>query len=113
MKKPGLSVCQTYAGAAIHADDLRITAESKDAVSQQANVICNLLKVVRIGRQYKDQEKLNIAGDKTSPLLLNVWESGGMNLSASHAVHENISKARKPFFALGNISGFHGSLNPP
>ena len=47
VKKPGLSVCQTYAGAAIHADDLRITAESKDAVSQQANVI--LLKVVRIG----------------------------------------------------------------
>ena len=30
---------QTYAGAAIHADDLRTTAESKDAVSQQANVI--------------------------------------------------------------------------
>ena len=66
-KKPGLSVCQTYAGAAIHADDLRITAESKDAVSQQANVICNFaktvnlklntskLEIVRIGRQYKDE----------------------------------------------------------
>ena len=58
---------QTYAGAAIHADDLRTTAESKDAVSQQANVICNFaktanlkfntskLEIVRIGRQYKDE----------------------------------------------------------
>ena len=66
-KKPGLSVCQTYAGAAIHADDLRITAESKDAASQQANVIYNFaktaslklntskLEIVRIGRQYKDE----------------------------------------------------------
>ena len=47
-KKPGLSVCQTYAGAAIHADDLRITAESKDAVSQQANVICNFAKTANL-----------------------------------------------------------------
>ena len=37
-KKHGLSVCQTYAGAAIHADDLRTTVASKDAVSQQASV---------------------------------------------------------------------------
>ena len=71
-------MCQTYAGAAIHADDLRTTAESKDVVSQQANVICNFAKtanlkvnaskfeVVRIGQQYRDQEKLNVAGVKTS-----------------------------------------------
>ena len=68
-------MCQTYAGAAIHADNLRTTAKSKDAISQQANIICNFantanlklkLKVVRIGQQYKDQEKLNIAGVEIS-----------------------------------------------
>ena len=118
-KKPGLSVCQTYAGAAIHADE-------KDAVSQQANVICNFaktanlklnaskLEVVRIGQQYRDQKKLNIAGveSSTTPAVkcLGVWWQ--YNLSASRAVHENISKARKAFFAFGNIGAFHGSLNP-
>ena len=78
LKEKKLSVYQTYAGAAIHADDLRTTAESKDAVSQQANIIRNFaktanlkliaskLEVVRIGRQYKDQQKLNIAGVEIS-----------------------------------------------
>ena len=41
-------MCQTYAGAAIHADDLRTTAESKDAVSQQANVICNFAETANL-----------------------------------------------------------------
>ena len=35
----GLSVCQTYAGAAIYADDLRTTAASTDAMTQQANIL--------------------------------------------------------------------------
>ena len=47
-KIPGLSVCQTYVGAAIHADDLRTTAESKDAVSQQAYVICNFAETANL-----------------------------------------------------------------
>ena len=47
-KKPGLSVCQTYTGAAIHADDLRITVESEYAVRQQANVICNFAKTANL-----------------------------------------------------------------
>ena len=38
-EKHGLSVCQTYTGAVIHADDLRTTAESKEAVSHQAGEI--------------------------------------------------------------------------
>ena len=33
--------CQTYVGAVIHADDLRTTAESKEAVSHQAREITN------------------------------------------------------------------------
>ena len=46
------------------------------------------------------------------PLLLSLGVWWQYNLSASRAVHENISKARKAFFAFGNISVFHGSLNP-
>ena len=49
-KKPGLSACvpDLYAGAVIHGDDLRITAESKDGISQQANVICNFAKTANL-----------------------------------------------------------------
>ena len=43
-KRYGLSVCQTYVGGAIHADDLRTFAASKDALNQQANVITNFTK---------------------------------------------------------------------
>ena len=88
-------MCQTYAGAAIHADDLRTTAASKDAVSLQASVISNFgrnaclkLNASKLEvRQCKDPEELNIAGVKMS-----TWQ---YNLSASRALHENIGKARK------------------
>ena len=125
-EKHGLSVCQTYAGAAIHADDLRTTAASKDTVSKQATVISNFarnanlklneskLEVLQVSQQHKDPERLNIASVQisTTPAAkcLGVWWQH--NLSASRAVQENISKARKAFFALGNTGAFHGTLNP-
>ena len=67
-KNYGLSVCQTYAGAAIHAEDLRTTAASSDAMTQQVSVITNFTKnnnlklnvskfeVLRISRRQKDSE---------------------------------------------------------
>ena len=85
-KKYGLSVCQTFAGAAIHADELRTTASSKDVMGHQAREITLAAKCLGVWWQY--------------------------NLFASRAVHENVSKARKAFFALGNIGAFHVSLNP-
>ena len=125
-KKHGLSVCQTYAGAAIHADDLRTTAESKEAVSHQAREITEFtnenhlklnaskLEVIKVSRIRKNPERLEVAGVEieTTPAAkcLGVWWQH--DLSASRAVYENISKARKAFFALGNIGAFHGSLNP-
>ena len=125
-EKHGLSVCQTYAGAAIHADDLRTTAASKDTVSKQATVISSFarnanlklneskLEVLWVSQQHKDPERLNIASVQisTTPAAkcLGVWWQH--NLSASCAVQENISKARKAFFALGNTDTFHGTLNP-
>ena len=125
-KKHGLSVCNTYAGAAIHADDLRTTAPSKEVLDHQARVIIKFaednhlrlneskLEVVRVSRHGKDPERLTIAGAEiqTAPAAkcLGVWWQ--YNLSASRAVYENVSKARKAFFALGNIGAFQGSLNP-
>ena len=125
-KKCGLSVCQTYAGAAIHADDLRTSAASKEVMCDQARVIkkfaednhlklnASKLEVVRVSRHRRDPERLELAGVVTETAAaakcLGVWWQ--YNLSASRAVHENVSKARKAFFALGNIGVFHGSLNP-
>ena len=73
-KKHGLSVCQTYAGAAIHADDLRTTPESKEAVSHQAREITEFtnenhlklnaskLEVIKVSRIRKNPERLEVAG---------------------------------------------------
>ena len=72
------------------------------------------MEVVRVSRHRKDPERLELAGvvTETAPAAkcLGVWWQ--YNLSASRAVHENVSKARKAFFALGNIGAFHRSLNP-
>ena len=107
----------------IHADDLRTTAESKEAVSNQAREIIKFtkenhlklnaskLEVVKVSQI---KERLEVAGVdiETTPAVkcLGVWWRH--DLSASHAVHENISKARKAFFALGNIGAFYRSPNP-
>ncbi len=122
----GLSVCGTYAGAAIHADDLRTAAASKDAIDKQVDIIRNFtenaclklntskLEVLKISHQFSGPETLHI-GDlpiSTTPAAkcLGVWWQH--NLSASRAVQENISKARRAFFALGSLGAFQGDLNP-
>lgn len=68
-KNCGLSMCQTYVGAAIHANDLRTTAPSKDILSQQISVISDFgkskhlklnaskLEVMRISQQQKEREE--------------------------------------------------------
>ena len=99
----------------MHADDLRTTAGLKDSISKQARVINNFarnthlklntskLEVVRIlSQQAKYSETLDIANAQVSAApaakCLGVWWQ--YNLSASHTVEENISKARKAFFYL-------------
>ena len=96
------------------ADDLRTIAESKEAVKKQASVISTFAKavklklnsskveVLRISRKKHDPEVIQL-GDIQLPITsavkcLGVWWQ--YNLSASRAVLENISKARKAFFAL-------------
>ena len=72
------------------------------------------LEIVRLSQQRMVQEPMELAGVEieTAPVAkcLGIWWQ--YNLSAFQAVHENISKARKAFFALGNIGAFHGNLNP-
>ena len=105
---------------------LRTIAACKDAVSKQASVISNFvnkanlklnaskLEVQSISQQHKDPGILDLAGVEISTTsvakCLGVWWH--YNLSVSRAVQDNIGKARKTFFALGNIGAFHGNLNP-
>ena len=122
----GLSISQTYICTAIHADDLRTIAESKEVVSKQACVVSTFAKAVNLKLNSSKVEVLRISWKKHNPEViqlvdlqlsatsavkcLGVWWQ--YNMSASRAVLENISKARKAFFALGGTGAFHGSLNP-
>ena len=88
-KKHGLSVCQTYAGAAIHADDQRTTAESKEAVSHQAREIAEFtnenhlklnaskLEVIKVSRIRENPERLDVSGVEIETIppakCLGVW----------------------------------------
>ena len=78
------------------------------------NLNASKLKVIKVSRIRKNPERLEVAAVdiETTPAAkcLGVWWQH--DLSASHSVYENISKARKAFFALGNISTFYRSLNP-
>ena len=121
----GSSIRGVYIGAAIHADDLRTTAATRDEVRQQADVIqdftqdtcLNLnvskLEVVKISKISHAVETLLVAGHSVTTTsaakCLGVcWQS---NLSASLSANENIKKARKAFFAIGNLGAFKGELN--
>ena len=64
-KKLGLSLCQTYARAAIHADDPRKIATSKDGVSQQASVISNFVKNANVKMNASKLEVLKILQQHT------------------------------------------------
>ena len=120
------SIRVVYIGAAIHADDLRTTAATRDEVRQQADVIqdftqdtcLNLnvskLEVVKISKIPQAVETLLVAGHSVTTTsaakCLGVcWQS---NLSVSLSVNENIKKARKAFFAIGNLGAYQGELNP-
>ena len=122
----GLSVCCSYMGAAIHADDVRTCATTKQTIAKQNEIITNFtkssclklnaqkLEVVKVGQKPTTSQSLEIGGH-TAPLsesvkCLGVWWQ--YNLSASRAVTENIFKARKAFFAVGDLGAFQGKLNP-
>ena len=72
------------------------------------------LEVLQVGQKSNKSQLVEIGGHMI-PLAesvkhLSMWWQH--NLSASRAVSENVSKARKAFFALGNLGAFQGKLNP-
>ena len=99
----------TYAGAAIHGDNLHTVAASKN---KQARMITNFtrnnylslnlskLEFLRVSKQFKEPELLDIAGvdieTSSTAKCLGIWWQ--YNLSASCSVQNNINKARKAFF---------------
>ena len=101
-------------------------ATTKQSVAKQNSIITRFtnssclnlniqkLEVLQVGQKSNTSQSLEIAGHmiplSESVKCLGVWWQ--YNLSASHAVSENISKARKVFFALGNLGAFQGKLNP-
>ena len=122
----GLHVRGTYMGAAVHADDLRSTTASAEAISQQNAVINQFVRDSCLSLNTKRTEIVKISPfsceeaivqleSHTLPTTnavkcLGVWWNS--SLSARHSVNENISKARRAFFAHGRFGAFQSDLNP-
>ena len=124
----GPSVGGTYAGAFIHADDIRTISSSRATLQEQIDTVCKFAvdnglslnptkcEVVLVSPS-KPEESAPIAilgGKALTPHLnakcLGYWWS--WDLSASKAVDEAIKKARRAFFAFGAMGAFQGQLNP-
>ena len=124
----GLSVNNFYAGGFLHADDIRTLATSIDSLNAQVALVKgfaeeNFLKL----NVQKCQVVIFDRGQRSG--VLPVCEIDGSippsgyegkclgylwrgDLLTSHAVEENIQKARQAFFHFGSIRGFQGDLSP-
>jgi hypothetical protein len=107
-------------GGAVHADDLRTTAESSETVSRQDRVINSFssdsclklntakFEAVKISSRSHDAAMVQIGCSSISTSdtakCLGVWWNS--SLSAQHSVSDNINKARRAFFALGRLGAF-------
>ena len=105
----GTSTSGVYSGAAVHADDLRTIASSRDEVLSQADVIrtftqdthLNLnvskLEVVKVSKNFQHPENFIVAGHPVTTTAaakcLGVWWQS--NQSASKSINENIRKEER------------------
>ena len=122
----GISIDGSFVGGAAHADDLHTIAPCTDAIAQQLSTIDSFTsqnhlslnptktEIVKISLHHSTPDciklpNLNITTVESAKCLGVWWQ---YNLSAERAVQENISKARRAFFAFGKIDAFHGNLNP-
>ena len=126
LEQAGLSICGNFVGAAAHADDLRTIAASKCSVQEQVDIInkftsSNHLKlnsskteIIKISYCRPPEDSISLASTNIDIIseakCLGVWWKH--NLSAVRSIQENISKARRAFFAFGRIDAFQGHLNP-
>ena len=113
-------------GGAIHADDLRTTASSSSTIYKQDEVINSFVsdsclklntakfEVVKVFPYSHDTTAVQICNStittSNASKCRGVWWIS--SLSAKNSVSDNISKARRAFFALGRLSAFQGDLNP-
>ena len=125
-RNAGLSIYGSFVGAAAHADDLRTIAPSIASVIEQAAIIDDFTtgshlnlnsdktEIVKISRCRPAPDEIVLFDSTititTEAKCLGVWWN--YNLSALRSVQENITKARKAFFAFGRIEAFQGHLNP-
>ncbi len=122
-----LHVRGTFTCAAIHADDLQTTAESAETILEQNSVInrfalnaclklnSNKTEVVKISPPTHEVPTAVQLENYSLPVAdaakcLGVWWNA--NLSAKNSVCENITKARRAFFANRRLGAFQGDLNP-
>ena len=123
--KCGSSIDGTFAGTAIHADDVRIIVPSIHSVASQFSEIDAFTSDVGLRLNTSKLELIQVSQTQIEPIQVQVgdhlltikrsarclgiqWQS---SLSASESVKTKISKARKDFFGLGNTGVFHGKLN--
>ena len=113
-------------GGAVHADDLRTTAESSESVSRQDRVINSFssdsclklntakFEAVKISPYSHDAAVVQIDCSSIftsdTAKCLGVWWNS--SLSAQHSAFDNINNARRAFFTLGRLGAFQPELNP-
>ena len=119
----GLSVQGLFFGAFAHADDIRTTSTNPQDTAEQVQYVTsfsdrNGLKlstekcgIVITGRDGLDPPS-SVAGLPVveSVKCLGVWWCS--NSSSRKSIEERICKARRAFFANGDLGAFHGLLNP-
>ena len=124
----GSTIEGMFVGGGIHADDVRTVSNDKEGVSRQAEIVDEFTasnglqvnpsktEVTAFSDNHTDfvDDKIRI-GDVDVPIAshgccLGYWWS--RDLMSRKAVEENISKARKAFFATGSMGAFQGQLNP-
>ena len=122
----GLSRLGLNMGSSAHADDIRVVGPFGDAVSRLGaciNSFCNtnLLKLngnkteaVTFSMGNPPYTTIQLASNTITPQpqikCLGIWWRRDMSPCSS--VEENISKARRAFFATCSLGSFHGKLNP-
>ena len=122
----GLSLYGLDVGASAHADDIRAASNCITSAEQQGQCItafcaANHLRLnpskteaVTFSKGRPPLSSINIAEQSVTTqqgaLCLGTWWKH--DLSPCRSIQENISKARRAFFALGSVGAFHGKLNP-
>ena len=125
----GLSVKGLYMGAALHADDLRISTPSMECLTRQDKVInhftaesslklnqekLEIVKISTTNRREEDRDTMKVGSIEVTPSVNARRLSVPLNprLTAKDSVRENIQKSRRAFFGMGRLGAFQGDLNP-